>query len=243
MPLDFSPYFQKYEQLMSETDRIFASMQAQHPDCVACKQGCSDCCYALFDLSLVEALYLNHHFHIALPKEIKEQILIKADQADRTAYKLKYQAYKSHRDGAQTETILEDMARKRVRCPLLNAQDQCDLYARRPLTCRLYGIPQAIEGKARTCSLSRFQAGVAYPVVHMEKIHGRLAALSMELTASLNSKYAKLADVLVPLSMALLTVYDDEYLGVQKAGCGQSGCGTGGCNGKEHASGGCGCHS
>ncbi len=243
MSLDFMPFFQKYEQLVAEVDRIFASMQDQHPDCVTCSQGCSDCCHAVFDLSLVEALYLNHHFHASLSQDIKEQILVKADQADRTAYKLKYQAYKRHRDGAPTAEILEDMARQRVHCPLLNAQDRCDLYAYRPLTCRLYGIPMTIEGKARTCSLSEFKAGVSYPSVHMDKIHQKLAALSMDLAAQLNTKYTKLGDMLVPPSMALLTVYDEEYLGIQQAGCDQSACASGGCGDGSCSSGGCECQN
>ena len=40
--------------------------------------------------------------------------------------------------------------------------------------------------------------------------------LSAELAASIQSKYARLGEMLVPLSMALATVYDDEYLGIQK---------------------------
>ncbi len=243
MALDFTPYFQKYEQLVAQVDRVFASIQSQHPECVTCKQGCSDCCHALFDLSLIEALYLNHRFHDDLSKELKDQVLVKADQADRAAYKLKYQAYKSHRDGSPAEAVLEDMARKRVRCPLLNDQDQCDMYAHRPLTCRLYGVPQAIEGKSRTCSLSKFKPGVPYPSVHADKIHRRLAELGMELVAGLNTKHVQMADVLVPLSMALLTVYDEEYLGVEKSGCGQSGCSSGGCDPGGCDDGGCGCRS
>jgi Fe-S-cluster containining protein len=244
MVLDFTPYFQKYEQLVAEVDSVFASIQSQHPECVTCKKGCSDCCHALFDLSLIEALYLNHRFHGVLAKEVKDNILIKADQADRAAYKLKYQAYKSHRDGLAAEAILEDMSRKRVRCPLLNNQDQCDIYVYRPLTCRLYGVPLAIEGKSRTCSLSKFEPGVPYPTVHMDKIQRRLAKLSRDLAVDLNTKYV-LADVLVPPSMALLAVYDEEYLGVQKTGCVQPGCSTGGCapGGCADADGGCGCRS
>ncbi|WP_244148714.1 YkgJ family cysteine cluster protein [Desulfonatronum thiosulfatophilum] len=195
----------------------------------------------MFDLPLIEALYLNHHFHGVLPKETKNQILTKADQADRASYKLKFQAYKSQRDGVETDVILEDMARKRVRCPLLNSQDRCDLYAFRPITCRLYGIPQEINSKARTCTLTKFEAGVPYPSVHIEKIHQMLAALSMELVASLNTKYSQMADILVPPSMALLTVYDDEYLGLKKSGCGSESCGNGGC--ASTTGGSCGCNS
>ncbi|WP_084031973.1 YkgJ family cysteine cluster protein [Desulfonatronum lacustre] len=241
MPSDFSPFFTKYEQLLKDVDKVFSTVKDQHPDCVTCTTGCSDCCHAVFDLPLIEALYLNHHFHGVLPKETKDQILTKADQADRTAYKLKFQAHKRQRSGEDTDAILEDMARERVRCPLLNSQDRCDLYAFRPITCRLYGIPQEVGGKARTCALSKFSPGAPYPTVHVDKIHRALAALSMELVASLNTKYNQMADMLVPPSMALLTVYDDEYLGLQKSsGCSSSGCSSSGCSPSGSSTGGCG---
>jgi len=153
---------------------------------------------------------------------------------------LKYQAHKRQRSGEDTDVILEDMARKRVRCPLLNAQDRCDLYAYRPITCRLYGIPQEVAGKARTCALSKFLPGTQYPTVHVDKIHRALAALSMDLVASLNTKYTQMADMLVPPSMALLTVYDDEYLGLQSpTGCSSGGCSSDVCSSGDCASGAC----
>ncbi|TVQ99747.1 MAG: YkgJ family cysteine cluster protein [Desulfovibrionales bacterium] len=230
MPPDFSPFFSKYEKLLADVDKVFATVREQHPDCVTCASGCSDCCHALFDLPLIEALYLNHHFHANLPQESKDRILTKADQADRASYKLKFQAHRKHRSGEEPETILEDMAKQRVRCPLLNSQDRCDLYDHRPVTCRLYGIPQEVNTKARTCVLSKFTPGTPYPTVHVDKIHRKLAELSMELVASMNTKYKQMADILVPPSMALLTVYDDEYLGLQKGECASSGCSSGACS-------------
>lgn len=228
MPPDFSSFFKKYEQLLAGVDKVFETVREQHPECVTCASGCSDCCHALFDLPLIEALYLNHQFHAHLPKEAKERILAKADQADRNSYKLKYQAYKRQRSGVETEVILEDMAKMRVRCPLLNDEDRCDMYAYRPITCRLYGIPQEVNSKARTCAQSNFTPGTPYPTVHVDKIHQKLAELSMELVAGLDTKYKQMADMLVPPSMALLTVYDDEYLGLHgPSGCASDGCGCG----------------
>lgn len=224
MPPDFSPFFEKYEQILAGVDAVFAKVSEEFPECVTCKQGCSDCCHALFDLPLIEALYVNHHFHADLPKETRDRILEKADRADRESYKVKFQAHKNDKAGVETEAILEDVARKRVRCPLLNAQDMCDLYAHRPITCRLYGIPHAIQSKSRTCALSGFEPGQSYPTVHIEKIHQKLAELSLELVNSLDTKYTRMGDILVPPSMALLTVYDDDYLGIQTPQCSFDSC-------------------
>jgi len=105
------------------------------------------------------------------------------------------------------------MAAERVRCPLLNEENKCDLYAYRPVTCRLYGIPTAIGGRGHTCGLSGFQEGVSYPTVNLDSVHAKLRELSQEIVDALRSTHVKMGDVLMPLSMALLTVFDEEYLG------------------------------
>ena len=59
---ELTPVFTAYEALVAEADAVFARVGEMHPDCVTCKPGCSDCCHAMFDLSLVEAMYLNARF-------------------------------------------------------------------------------------------------------------------------------------------------------------------------------------
>jgi len=194
---------------------VFNKVKKQYAECVTCHTGCADCCHALFDLTLIEALYINRRFQETLSEDQREPLLEKANHADRRIYKLKRQAYKALKEGRRDEAqVLEEMAEHKVRCPLLNDEDLCDLYNFRPITCRFYGIPTAINGKAHTCGLSRFQPGEPYPTVHLEKIQQRLYDLSARLVSEINSKYPKLSELLVPLSMALLTSYDEAYLGI-----------------------------
>ena len=213
---DFSDIFDRYEALVAEVDTVFAKVAEQHPECVTCEKGCSDCCHALFDLSLVEAMYLNKSFIENFGDgEGRSNIITRANEADRKSYKLKRQAYRDSQAGVDTQTILENMARQRLRCPLLGSADACELYQHRPITCRLYGIPTAIGGKAHTCGKAAFEKGKPYPTVHMDKIQDRLIALSQEIADRVQSKFSELSGVFVPVSMALLTVYDEQYLGVR----------------------------
>ncbi|MCK5418693.1 MAG: hypothetical protein KAI93_09310, partial [Desulfobacterales bacterium] len=53
-----------------------------------------------------------------------------------------------------------------------------------------------------------------YPTVNLDVVNSQLQQISMELIRDLKSRYVKLSDMLVPLSMALLTIYDDDYFGV-----------------------------
>lgn len=216
MTIDFTPFFKKYEELVAAANQVFEKVRNEFPSCVKCELGCSDCCHALFDLTLVEALYINHKFNEKYSDrpDDKAALIEKANSADRNVYRIKRAAYKRLDAGESEKAILEDIGKERVRCPLLNAKNECDLYDQRPITCRFYGIPTAINGKGHTCGKSDFKEGEHYPTVNLDIIHSRLYQLSDEIVKAIQSRHSRMGDLLVPLSMALLTVYDDEYLGI-----------------------------
>lgn len=212
MDFDFTPYFVKYEALVDLVEGMFERVKKENPACVNCKKGCTDCCHALFDLTLIEGLYLNHKFHERFgdDPDMKE----KANKADRQIYKLKKQAHKEYSENEKNEVaILQEMGLARVRCPLLGERELCDLYEYRPITCRLYGIPISIQGMAHVCGKSGFDPGEAYPTVNMDQIYNQLYQLSTELVADIKTKYVKMDEMLVPLSMAIITDYDDAFFG------------------------------
>jgi Fe-S-cluster containining protein len=167
----------------------------------------------LFDLTLIEAMYLNHKFNEAFSGKERSDILDRADESERAMYKAKRDAHKAVQDGRDPSEVLEEMGRLRIRCPLLSDDDLCVLYEHRPVTCRLYGLPQNIGGRARTCGLSGFEPGGKYPTVNVDRINDRLAKLAEEFVAAIETRNVKMADVLVPVGMALMNAYDEEYLG------------------------------
>jgi len=214
MTIDFTPFFKKYEALLAMADEVFDRMKKEYPDCVKCKIQCADCCNALFDLSLIEALYINQHFNDKFTGKDREALIEKSNRIDRKIYKIKKKAYKDAESGKTEYEVLIELAKERVRCPLLNDQEECDLYANRPITCRFYGLPTAIGGTGHTCGLSGFVKGNKYPTVNLDMIQRKLFEISSELTREIKSKHVKMAEILVPLSMAILTDYDDAYLGI-----------------------------
>lgn len=215
MFFDFEPYFKRYELLAKAADQVFEQVKAQFPKEIECKLECSDCCHAVFDVTLIEALYLNWKFNERFAGKSREEIIEKANRADRLAYKLKKEAFEQVEKGRSESEIIIEMAGERIRCPLLNAEDRCDLYDFRPVTCRFYGVPTEIAGIAHTCGKSGFIKGKSYPTVHLEKMNSKLYALSSELAKDLQSKFSGLGELLVPVSMALLTEYNEEYLGIK----------------------------
>ncbi|MBA4357278.1 MAG: hypothetical protein C0405_06090 [Desulfovibrio sp.] len=216
MALEFSEFFKRYEAIIAEADQVFNTVRARYADNVRCEKGCSDCCHALFDLTLVEALFLNTAFTARFKGKERNSVLERADEADRLVHRLKRDAYKAVQDGKNAQEILLEMSKIKVRCPLLDDQGLCLMYDLRPVTCRIYGVPTAIGGEAHTCGKSAFEKGTAYPTVYLDRIQDRLYALSHELAASLDTRYKGLGEILVPASLALLTEYSEDYLGIKK---------------------------
>lgn len=216
MPQDFSEFFEKYQAIIAEADKVFHTVRERHAENVRCEKGCSDCCHALFDLTLVEAMYLNQGFNANFSGPARDAVLQRADAADRAVHKLKKAAVKAVEAGENASMILKEMAKARVRCPLLSDDGLCEMYDMRPVTCRIYGVPTAIGPEAHTCSKSAFEPGKQYPTVYLDRIQDRLYALSHEMAASIPTRYKGLGELLVPASLALLTEYTDEYLGIIK---------------------------
>jgi Fe-S-cluster containining protein len=212
---DLTPFFERYERQVREADALFERIRSEFPDLVVCREQCSSCCHALFDLSLVEALYLNTRFcqRVAQGAE-RSAILDEADKADRQAARIKRRMFKESRVGKANNAILAEAAALRLRCPLLGGDERCRLYDARPVTCRLYGVPTTIGGVSRSCGKTGFAPGRAYPSVALDKIQQRLAGLSSEMAAAMGSAYTRLATLYVPVSSALLTAYDAAYLGI-----------------------------
>lgn len=211
---DISSFFARYEAQRAEADALFASVRAKYPDLVVCREKCSSCCHALFDLTLVEAMYLNRAFRERFAGAERFRLMDTAGTVDRHIAKIKRKVFQDSKAGKDTNEILAEVAAVSVRCPLLGDDDRCLMYEARPITCRLYGVPTAIGGKAHTCGLTGFKAGEPYPTVALDKIQARLVTLSEELALALKSAYSELAAMYVPVSSAIIVEYDAEYLGV-----------------------------
>jgi Fe-S-cluster containining protein len=217
MEFDFSPFFIEYEAVAATADKTFDSVKTKYLDLVNCKIKCTDCCYALFDVSLIEAVYINRHFNETIEEKARQTICEKANKIDRTIYKIKRNAYKQLKAGKDENAILTDMAKEKVPCALLNDRQECDLYLFRPITCRLYGIPAAIGGAGRTCGKSGFKKGESYQTVYLDVLFKRLYEISERMVESINSKYDKIAEILMPLSMALITDFGKEFFGIKES--------------------------
>ena len=160
--------------IRKQADQAFAGIAEAHPGQVTCKKGCDDCCHAVFDLSPVEALGIALAF-AELPRNQRRETLRRADKAAGEFDKVLKEALalpEAERLGA--------FSRARIACPLLQ-KGGCLLYGQRPVTCRLYGVPVASAGEARTCHKAGFKQGGTYTTVNLDAVNQVLDQLSADL--------------------------------------------------------------
>ena len=218
MTLDLKEHFVKYEAWVQMVDAVFGRVKKEFPKEVFCREKCSDCCYAIFDLTLIEALYLNDKFLKKFTGKERNNLIEVAGKTDRALVKMKRSAYKKVKNGADELEILGKMSQERVRCPLLGEDNLCVMYEHRPITCRVYGIPTSTAGVSHICGRTNFKQGDAYPTLNMDKIYTQLQLLSAQLVKDINSEKIKMHEMLIPVSMAMVTQFNEEYLGVRKDG-------------------------
>ena len=191
-PADLNAFSQGMAAIWQRCDAAFSQVAGSFPAEVRCGSGCDDCCHAVFDLTPAEALALALAFR-RLPRNARREALRWAEKAEALFDQVARQALKQ-----SPEERLITFSRARVACPLLE-KGRCLLYASRPLTCRLYGIPVASGDEAHVCPRSGFDQGQSYPTAGWDMVQAeaeRLSRTALELIPQLGEERRDLARVL-----------------------------------------------
>jgi Fe-S-cluster containining protein len=199
--------FQTYELLVDKAEAAFQEMQKEHGSCIKCEAHCSDCCHAVFGLFLIEAGNLKEHFD-KLTDEEKKAALVRCEQAEKSLERLQ-NMLREHEGDPQMQAYI--MSRERIPCPLLKEDQECALYLHRPITCRVYGIPTKVQGKARVCWKADFKKDERYPVFDLDGAYRELYFLSTELLKGAGEDTEK-ASLLISVSKAITTPLKDLLL-------------------------------
>jgi Fe-S-cluster containining protein len=199
--MNLSPIFSSYELLVDIADQTFRDMEKEYESAMRCKRHCADCCHAVFGLFIVEAAYLKQQFD-QLSKEEQTAAFLRCNDAEKGLKRLQKMLLAHENDPHMQDYT---MARQRIRCPLLDDHHNCVLYAHRPITCRVYGIPTRIQRKARVCGKSQFKKGENYPLFDLDKVYRDLYVLSNELLSVTGEKNLEKASLLISVSKAVTT--------------------------------------
>ncbi len=193
---------ERYKHLVKKADRVFEETAKKYADCIKCELHCADCCHAMFGLFAIEAYYIKKEFD-KLDDGVKESALERAKLAEKELRDLEIKLRKEREKGGKTPQ--QSLSTLRVRCPLLDEKDECILYEHRPLTCRVYGIPTSIKGKAHVCWKSDFKPGNYYPVYNLDEAYQELFYLSRQLISWEGGKELGKASLLVSVPKCIST--------------------------------------
>ena len=196
---------QRYERLVEGADESFRRMESEYGANIRCERHCADCCHAVFGLFFIEAAYIQQRFD-EMPQQVKGACLERGLSAERSLRELQETVKVGQSD---PEGIADVLARGRIRCPLLDDNHECVIYPHRPITCRVYGIPTRIQGRARVCGKAGFKKGKSYPAFDLDGVYRSLYLLSEELLRSKGHDAPEKATLLISVSKAIRTPLED----------------------------------
>jgi len=132
----------QYKTLLEQIDSWFASAIDRFPHDIRCADGCSGCCRSLFDITLLDATMLRQGFTL-LPSEVKQQVLSKAEQRLQHLQTIWPDLSSPFMLNDHHENTWEELMpdEDETPCVLLDSEGRCLVYAYRPMTCRLHGLP------------------------------------------------------------------------------------------------------
>jgi Fe-S-cluster containining protein len=145
------------QQLVQIIDAALADTARRSGEWLVCKPGCTQCCIGAFAINQLDALRLQHGLSEleATDPARAEQIRIRA----RASIARLSPDFPGNPDtgildeGEIAEALFEEFANDEP-CPVLDPQTgMCDLYAARPMTCRVFGPPVQSEGGLGVCEL------------------------------------------------------------------------------------------
>ena len=145
------------QQLVQIVDAALADTARRSGEWLVCKPGCTQCCMGAFAINQLDALRLQRGL-----AELEVTDPVRAAQVrNRVRASIARLSQEFPGDpttgildeGEAAEALFDEFANDEP-CPVLDLQTgMCDLYAARPMTCRVFGPPVQSEGGLGVCEL------------------------------------------------------------------------------------------
>lgn len=201
----------RYGELLGEVDAWFKACAVRHPQQISCHDGCSACCRGLFDITLLDALYLKLGFS-ALDKTLQDRINRIANERlavlSRQFPLFNEPWILNQIPEPEWDAIMPE--EDETPCPLLSENGACMVYEYRPMTCRLNGIPLIdVSGEElfdEWCTLNFVEADpLKFEDLRFEftELFAQELLLFQELARILTGKTISEIDTIIPAAIVL----------------------------------------
>ena len=145
------------QKLVQIVDAAFADAAQRSGEWLLCRPGCTQCCIGVFEINQLDAMRLKQG--MAELKKNDPQRAIRVQERARESVKRLRQEFPGDAltgvlgEDEDAQAVFEDFANEEP-CPALDPESgTCDLYAHRPMTCRVFGPPIRSEGGLGVCEL------------------------------------------------------------------------------------------
>lgn len=145
------------QKLVQIVDAAFADAAQRSGKWLMCRPGCTQCCIGVFEINQLDARRLRRGL-AELKKQDPERTKRVQERAREAVKRLGPEFPGDVCSGVlgndeQAQVAFEDFANNEM-CPALDPESgTCDLYAHRPITCRVFGPPIRSEGGLGVCEL------------------------------------------------------------------------------------------
>jgi len=182
----------QYGSLLGELSEWFQSLLNRFSNHIHCGEGCAHCCRGLFDISLPDALSVANGFNM-LPDNLRSSISTAAGDIQKKIVREIPELKESYFLQAVSEDRIDEIVERvgEVSCPFLDDKCNCLIYDRRPLACRLEGIPMVDVSDGLFgdwCELN-FRGGMASELAEALRLdYYRIQQIETEATAYISSR-------------------------------------------------------
>jgi Fe-S-cluster containining protein len=190
-------------ELLHIIDNWLERANARGGEHIACRPGCAQCCVGTFAINRLDALRLQQGMNELAERDLPrvQRVLQRAAESlQRTVDGFPGDPETGILDdSAEAEEIFEEFANDEP-CPALDPETlTCDLYAHRPMTCRVYGPPVRTEGGLGVCELCFTKASPEELVAAEVPLEGEAAeaALNCELEKAVGEGMTTVAFALI----------------------------------------------
>jgi Fe-S-cluster containining protein len=163
----FIPISSLHERASQWFERSRAAMLGELP----CRQGCSLCCRGPFAITVLDAEVLRDGMAalaLAVREDIEACAQAQANAMEAEFPRLAASKYLDDWPDSEIDALASRFAD--LPCPALDSAGDCRVYAYRPLTCRMMGIPTDGNGLVQgACEIQTAVPVVGLPIIFREQ--------------------------------------------------------------------------